>query len=53
MPSLPLTIDIPNIQQRLLRQAREDTYNIQSLDPATRTLTVLPWYVVHRNDDHL
>jgi hypothetical protein len=40
-----LTTIIPNGHQKLLRELREDTWNIRSLDPATRTLVILPWYV--------
>jgi hypothetical protein len=43
---LPLSVYIPNKHQNLLREVRENTYNILSLDPATRTLNLLKWYVV-------
>jgi hypothetical protein len=45
LPEFPLTITIPNHHQRLLCELREDTYNILSLDPVTRELVKLPWYV--------
>lgn len=52
LPALSLAIGIPTHHQRLLRDARENTRNIQSLDPETRLLTTLPWYVlVYHNDD--
>jgi len=43
---LPLSVYIPNKHQNLLCEVRENTYNILSLDPATRTLNLLKWYVV-------
>jgi hypothetical protein len=43
---LPLSVYIPNKHQNFLREVRENTYNILSLDPATRTLNLLKWYVV-------
>jgi hypothetical protein len=48
MPALSkvwLTTIIPNGHQKLLRELREDTWNIRSSDPATWTLVILPWYV--------
>lgn len=51
LPLPPQTI--ANHHQQLLCEVRESTGNIQSLDPMTRTLTVLPWYVVHNRDGHL
>jgi len=41
LPEFPLTITIPSHHQRLLRELREDTYNILSLDPVTRELVKL------------
>jgi len=43
---LPLSVNIPNKHENFLREVRENTYNILSLDPATRTLSLLKWYVV-------
>jgi hypothetical protein len=40
---LLLSIDIPAKHQQFLREAREDTCNIRTLNLAMRTLTVLPW----------
>ena len=45
LPEFPLTITIPSHHQRLLRELREETYNILSLDQVTRELVKLPWYV--------
>jgi hypothetical protein len=54
MSGLPLPPPtIANHHQQLLCEVRESTGNIQSLDPMTRTLTVLPWYVVRNRDGHL
>jgi hypothetical protein len=47
MPRSPQTISmtIPTNHQLLLRQVRNETQSIQSLDPMRRTLTTLDWLV--------